>query len=345
MGSRARWLRCVFACCGAVLVGACATLAQESTQNGGDFSSNLHPKKLPAGEILVKGAWASASDATTPLPEGGRTAGGTYTNTYFGLTYSMPAGWTQQYEGPPPSDSGYYVLAQIAPPVAADGSLPGTVLVAAQDLFFTQAPAENALELVNYTREKLNEDYKVERGPEAIAIAGRTFIRFDYGAPAAELHWHVLATEIRCHVVKFVFMSRDLKLTDALIGQLADLKLPAEAGAVEGKGGGDAPLCIKDYASGENVIERSDPYFAERRFNPVPVRIIISKEGKVKHIHFLSAFPDQAKAIQDALADWRFRPYVRDGTPLEVETGIMFGNPRRRPAPAVGTSNTDTVND
>jgi hypothetical protein len=64
--------------------------------------------------------------------------------------------------------------------------------------------AENALELVNYNRQRLSEAYKVERGPEAMTVAGRTFVRFDCRAPAAELHWHVLATEVRCHVVKSV---------------------------------------------------------------------------------------------------------------------------------------------
>jgi len=107
------------------------------------------------------------------------------------------------------------------------------------------------------------------------------------------------------------------------------MSLPEEAGPVSGRGGGDVPVCIKDYANGENVTERVDPLFAERRFNPVPVRIIIDKEGKVKHIHFLSAFPDQAKAITDALSQWRFRRYLRDGKPLEVETGIMFGHAPR----------------
>jgi hypothetical protein len=121
------------------------------------------------------------------------------------------------------------------------------------------------------------------------------------------------------------------------------VKLPAGAGAVEGKGGGEAPVCIKDYAEGDNVIERSDPYFAERRFNPVPVRIVIDKDGKVKHIHFLSAFPDQAKAVQDALSQWRFKPYVRDGKALEVETGILFGHAPRGVKPAASSG--DTVND
>jgi hypothetical protein len=94
-------------------------------------------------------------------------------------------------------------------------------------------------------------------------------------------------------------------------------------------------VCIKDYARDENVLERVDPVFGERRFNPVPVRIIINKEGKVKHIHFLSAFPDQVEAVTDALFQWRFRPYLRDGKPVEVETGIMFG---RAPRPATTPS-------
>jgi hypothetical protein len=331
MGSRPGLL--FLSWCGALLLCACAMRAQEGTQTGGGTPNNSHPKKVPQGEILVKGSWASASDTTTPLPEGGRVASGTYTNAYFGLTYALPAGWTQKYTGPPPSDSGYYVLAEVAPPLAADGSLPGTILVTAQDLFFSEAPAENTVELVNYDREKLNKDYKVERGPEPMTVAGHTFVRFDYGAPAADLHWHVLATEIRCHVIKFVFMSRDVKLTDALIRQLGNLQLPPEAGAVAGQGGGSAPVCVKDYAEGENVIERTDPYFGERRYNPVPVRIIIDKDGKVTHIHFLSAYPDQAKAIQDSVMQWRFKPYIQDGKAVEVETGIMFGIHRsQRPA-------------
>jgi hypothetical protein len=90
-------------------------------------------------------------------------------------------------------------------------------------------------------------------------------------------------------------------------------------------------VCIKDYARDENILEKVNPVFSERRFNPAPVRIIIDKKGKVKHIHFLSAFPDQVKAITDALFQWQFRPYLRDGKPVEVETGIMFG---RAPRPA-----------
>jgi hypothetical protein len=307
--------------------------AQGAPQSGGDFSANPDAKKLPTETILVKGAWSSASDGVTPVPEGGRVSRNIYKNAYFGLAYPLSPDWTEKYSGPPPSDSGYYVLSQIRSADSFTGASRGSILIAAQDLFFTLAPAGNAFELINYAKEHLNADYEVERSPTPVTVAGRSFVRLDYFSPVAELHWHVLATQIRCHMVQFVFTSRDVKLIENLIRDMDALSLPPEAGAIAGTGGGDVPVCLKNYARDENIMERDDPVFTERRFNSVPVRIIIDKEGKVKHIHFLSAFPDQAKAISDALAQWRFRPYLRNRQPVEVETGILFGHPPRMAAP------------
>ena len=315
-------------------------LPRDAPQDGGDFSRNPQAKPLPNSEILVKGAWASASDSVTPLPERGIVAANAYTNQYFALAYALAPGWTQKYYGPPPSDSGRYVLAQIAPGDMDKRTSGGSLLIAAQDLFFTLTPAANAFELMNDSQDQLQADYKVER-PLPVTIANHSFVRFDYFSPAAELHWYVLATQIRCHVVQFVFTSRDTKLLESLVQDMNRMKLPAEASPILGSGGGDVPVCIKDYARSENVIQSVDPVFTERRFNLIPVRIIIDKDGKVKHIHFLSAFPDQAKSIADALSQWRFRPYLRDGRPVEVETGILFG----RAPPATTPSATDAVNE
>src|SRR5262249_4293455 len=115
------------------------------------------------------------------------------------------------------------------------------------------------------------------------------------------------------------------KLLESLMLGLDKMTLPNEAGLANGAGGGSVPVCVKDYASGKNVLARVDPVFSEQKFNPVPVRIIIDKQGRVKHIHFLSAFDSQTKAISDALGQWRFKPYVVGGQAVEVETGIMFG--------------------
>jgi hypothetical protein len=208
----------------------------------------------------------------------------------------------------------------------------------AEDMFFTLLPAANALEMVNYKSTNLPGDYKLELKPSQTKLAGRDFRFYAYWSPVAELHWYVLATEIRCHTVQIVLTSHDTKLLESLVLDMNKMKLPAEAGPTAGQGGGDFPVCIKDFAKEGNVIDRVEPVFTERRFNPVPVRIIIDKEGKVKHIHILSAFPEQEKAIKEALPKWRFRPYLRDGKPLEVETGIMFGRARPSLAPSTATA-------
>jgi hypothetical protein len=301
---------------------------QSPPRGGGDFSTILHPtekQKVPEGVIVVKGAWSSASDSATPLPESGGVTSNLLSSSYFGINYTLPPHWAEKHKGPPPSDTGFYRLAFITPTPAYKGPRRGSVAVFAQDMFFTTLPASNALEFVNYKKDTLQADYKIELEPSATSIAGRVFSFYAYWSPAAELHWYVLATEIRCHTVEFVLTSSDTKLLESLVLDLNKMKLPAEASPTGGQGGGDVPVCIKDYANGDHVVERVEPVFSERRFNAVPVRIIIDKQGKIKHIHFISAFPEQAKAIGDALAQWRFSPYLLKGQPVEVETGIMFG--------------------
>jgi hypothetical protein len=294
---------------------------QSATKSGGDHSSS-EVARIPSGVILVKGAWSSASDSATPLPEGGNVANGVFSDQYFGMTYALPRDWTEKYKGPPPSDTGRYVLADLSPADTFKGPAGGSILITARDLFFDPVPASDAAGIINYMKDHLQSDYKVESLPTQTRIADRSFTFFTYGSPAAQLHWYVLATEIRCHVLEIVMTSRDTKLLDGLIQDMNKTKLSAAAGPT---GGGTVPVCIKDYARDENVIARVDPLFTQRRFNPVPVRIIIDKEGKVKDIHFLSAFSDQAKAISDALRQWKFRPYQKNGQPVEVETGILFG--------------------
>jgi hypothetical protein len=299
---------------------------QKPPANGGDFSNTTHPlTKVPEGVILVKGAWSSASDSVTPLPEGSRFSNGVFTNDYFGMKYTLPSTWAKGYDGPPPSDTGRYVLAQIRLAGANKESGRGSILITADDLFFTPLPAGNALQLVNYMKDNLQADYRQEEPPTPTKIAGRPFTFFAYWSPVAQLHWYVVASEIRCHAVEMVLSSRDTKLLASWLLDLNKMTLPAEAGPTAGTGGGAFPVCIEDYARSANVLARVDPIFTQPRGNPVPVRIIVDKKGKVKHIHFLSAFPDQAKAVTDALGQWRFKPYLQDGHPVEVETGIMFG--------------------
>ncbi len=206
-------------------------------------------------------------------------------------------------------------------------------------MFFTPIPAANARQFVNYSKDHLEDYYQVELKPAQTTIGGLPFTFFAYWSPAAQLHWYVLATQIRCHTVEIVLMNRDTKALEELVRDMnSKMKLPPETGPAGGTGGGNVPVCIKDYANGGNVMERIDPVLTQRRYNAIPVRVVIDKQGKVKHIHFLSAFPDQEKAISDALKLWKFKPYERDGQRLEVETGIMFGRASLPVAPRAQTT-------
>jgi Gram-negative bacterial TonB protein C-terminal len=331
--------------CVLVVLALCLpAFCQSTQQNGGDFSSMLTPmekQKVPEGVIIVKGAWSSSSDSVSPVPEGYRVANNTFINEYFGLKYPLPKGWIDKSSGPPPSDTGSYMLTLIAPDDAYKGPR-GHIDVMAQDMFFTQIPASNAVELIKYKKNTLQSDYKLELKPTQTTVAGRPFMFYAYWSPVAELHWYVLATEIRCHTVQFVLTSRDTQLLENLILDMKNMTLPAEANPTGGTGGGSVPVCLKDYAREENVIERVEPIFSTPRYNSVPVRTIIDKQGNIKHIHFLSAFPDQEKAIAEALKKWRFRPHFVDGQPVEVETGLVFGRaPRIQLSPVADSGTTD----
>lgn len=267
---------------------------------------------VPQGQILVKGTTPAASDATTPVPENARVAGGRYRNPYFGLTYPIPAGWSEQPAGPPPSDSGTYVLANFGIPRAF-------VVVTAHDLFFKLNPVADAKELLAEMRAGLESRYTIDSEPAAVTIGGRAFHRLAYAAPAAGLQWRVLATDARCHALVFTFAGADAAALDAAEQAMNGISLETEA-----------PVCVAGYAEPRNVVAKEDPLFSTRRFNTIPVRVIVDTKGRVKHAHVLSAFPEQAQSILAALRRWTFKPYRVGGKAVEVETGIVFGMPPGR---------------
>jgi len=289
-----------------MIVVTCLFTATAAAQIG-DGVSTAPSGKVPADVILVKGAEPGASDHSTAVPEDGRVSHNIYRSSYLGLTYPLAEGWTQSYDGPPPSDTGEYVLAQLVPGPAFKGSR-GTVLVTTQDLFFSRTHVKNASEMVRYSRSHLPSYYEPEREPAEVQIAGRSFVRYDYMSPVVGIHWYVLTTEVRCHALQFVFMGQDAKMLESLVADMSRMELPPVS----------APVCVANYV--KNAEVKVDPVFAAHNRNAIPVRMVIDKKGNVRHVHVISAFPDQTAKIIEALMQWKFRP-----ADTEIETGIVFG--------------------
>jgi len=271
--------------------------------------------------LLVCVSFASAATDLTsgyPVPEDGRVKNGVYTNEYFGLRYPLPTNWTEDLSGPEPSVSGYYSLAALKPA----GILDATILIAAQDNFFSPEPAASAKEFLAQMKQHLDSSLSAPAAPSELKIAGRTFARLDY--EGAGLHHAVVVTELRCHSVIFSLTSNRLQQIEILAASLNKISFAAA---------GDArwPVCVKDYAVPTNILDRVNPELTGPRYASVPVRLIVGANGKVAHVHTIAGFPEQKKSVAAALAQWEFRSYLVNGNAVEVETGLLFEFRQKQP--------------
>ncbi len=55
---------------------------------------------------------------------------------------------------------------------------------------------------------------------------------------------------------------------------------------------------------------------------PVVLFAVISKSGNIDNLRVLSGHPMLAPAAIEAVSQWRYRPYILNGEPIEVETQI-----------------------
>lgn len=55
----------------------------------------------------------------------------------------------------------------------------------------------------------------------------------------------------------------------------------------------------------------------------VVVRVVVDKEGNVSNIQLISGHPLLAPAAIEAVKQWKYRPYLLNGAPVEIETQIQ----------------------
>jgi hypothetical protein len=263
-------------------------------------------------------------------PESGAVVGDIYTNAYFGLSLPLPPGWAEGLAGPPPSGRGLYVLA------AMDGTKASraTMLVVAQDQFFSAKPLANVAAAAADLRDAMASipDLSMDRTPAEVKIGGHDFLRLDYNAGGLYRIW--LATELRCHIVSFNITGTDQATVSSIATLFQTMSLRPQSSALTmniSDSERTFPICMKDYVTEQTTLRRVDPLQVDLNGLTVPVRIIIGADGKVEHVHVISATPAQRRVIEEALTQWEFRPLELMGHPTEVETGLAFQFKSRRP--------------
>jgi len=77
-----------------------------------------------------------------------------------------------------------------------------------------------------------------------------------------------------------------------------------------------------------NLIDRIQPVYppiakAAHVQGKVILSATISKEGAIENLQVVSGHPMLVKAAMEAVKQWRYRPYLLNGQPVEVETQII----------------------
>ena len=76
-----------------------------------------------------------------------------------------------------------------------------------------------------------------------------------------------------------------------------------------------------------NLVYKVQPVYpplarAARIQGTVMLRAIISRTGTIENLQVISGHPLLVRAATDAVLQWRYRPYVLNGDPVEVETQV-----------------------
>jgi protein TonB len=86
------------------------------------------------------------------------------------------------------------------------------------------------------------------------------------------------------------------------------------------------PLLVSHWAEG-NLLHRVQPNYPAlarqaRIQGTVELRAIISKSGAIENLVVVRGHPMLVKSAIEAVRQWRYRPYLLNGEPIEVETEV-----------------------
>jgi periplasmic protein TonB len=138
---------------------------------------------------------------------------------------------------------------------------------------------------------------------------------------------------------------KTIDMTDKRVGAAPDLDGPGVVAATGTRGRGGTglidmgiaisppptpapahPLKLSHWSEG-NLIYRVQPTYpslarAARVQGAVELRAIISKTGTIESLVVVSGHPMLSRAAVEAVKQWRYRPYLLNNEPVEVETEI-----------------------
>lgn len=75
------------------------------------------------------------------------------------------------------------------------------------------------------------------------------------------------------------------------------------------------------------LVSQTPPFYPQmakmaKVQGPVVLQVVVSKEGRVENLRVLSGHPMLVQSALDAVKTWRYKPYLLNGEPVEIETTV-----------------------
>jgi periplasmic protein TonB len=87
------------------------------------------------------------------------------------------------------------------------------------------------------------------------------------------------------------------------------------------------PVLIPEEVSRKLLLQKIQPNYPEQALRaglqgPVVLQAWIGRDGKIRDLKLVRGYMVLGRAAFDAVRQWRFQPYYRNGHPMETETYI-----------------------
>jgi len=269
---------------------------------------------------------------------------GTYSNEFFDFQYPLSRDWVRETEAMRKrvsaggQSSGMYVL------LAAVRIPQKTAPLEADSSFVVSAIESGGRSCEQYLQAVADSLHSQKEAQEKGAVAtltfvGREFYRADFDFRESPSHRTFLCTQSKRYLLQWNVVGLSKGAVESVVSTLNSISAmqpkaaPAEPAASANSGAGPEnkpqvmSVRVAQGVSQGLIIKKVPPvYPPQAKYahiqGSVLMSAVISKQGDIEDLEVLDGPIELAVSAVNAVRQWKYRPYVLNGEPVEVHTTI-----------------------